>query len=372
MKVLIAADYYSPYSGNFIGSLLDLGFAMRKRGNELCFLFPLHEKERFWVQTIRDLGFQVFHFDMKQKTSEIIHCLNTLIQDQGIDMIHAHFGLFYHFFLFENKQLVPVKILLHDHMGFSHHGSIIRQWIKNLLRALLFKKNKIGIISVQKEKNLSYFLNFGRHWYIPNGLSVRRCVAESLSREERRREKEISPEIQLVLAFGWDCDIKGIDIAINAVHKLRDNNPYVELAIVIQDEKLPSNDREYIIQQTGLDPQKTSWIHLWPSSEDVFSYYRAADVFLSSSRTESFSYAILEAISQNSSVVMSNIKGTAWAGEYSKTRAFRSEDYEDCAVKISESLVASDCSNREDIIEQFSIVKWTERIQEVYDFMMKG
>ena len=274
MKVLIAADYGSPYGGNFIGSLLDLGDAMRIRGDDLLFLFPLRkEGERFWVQYIRDLGYTVSLVDMDRDDAEILNNLSEIIREYHIDVIHSHFGMLHHYFLYERKRLGNVKLLLHDHMGYSHELSMKMQQQKNSLRSILYMKNRIGVISVMQQKDTSYSLNVGRHWYVPNGISFRRCLTESLSRLERRKEKGVAERTKLVLVFGWNFDIKGIDIAVRGVQEARKIDSSIELAIVIQDEHPTDEQIEFLISNTGMNPLSSPWIHFWPGIEDVYSYH---------------------------------------------------------------------------------------------------
>ena len=368
MKVLIAADYSSPYGGNFLGSLLDLGDAMRLRGDELVFLFPARQEgERFWVSHIRNLGYKVFLIDMARNDEAILQDISRIIIEQNIDIIHSHFGMLHHFFLFEKKRLGNVKLLLHDHMGFSYEQSLKTQMQKNRLRSLLFLKNRIGVISVMKQKDASYALNVGRHWYVPNGISFRRCISASMSRRDRRIEKGISDQTKLVLVFGWNFEIKGIDIAVRGVQEARQTDSSIELAVVIQDEQPTAEQLVFLTSNTGLDPLDTPWLHFWPGNEDVYSYHRAADLFLSSSRTEAFPYGVLEAISEKRTIVMSNIEGTRWANAYHCAEAYPVADSSACAEAILRGLAEKRTPNSNSIVEQYSIERWVHAVMHIYD-----
>lgn len=374
MNVLVAADYRSPYGGNFIGSFLDLGMSLNARGDNLLFLFPLmEEKERFWISYIKNAGHKVFFIDMSGRKDIFLKELSDIISANQIDLIHSNFGMLYHDFLFNKPVFGKTRLLFHDHMGFQTNRSLSTQKYKNFLRSVLFLKNRIGVISVMKEKDSSYSANIGKHWFIPNGISFRRCLSESLSREARRAERGIPEKTKLVLAFGWNFEIKGIDIAVQSVEIARKKDPSIELAVVIQTEKITEHERNQLLIKTGLDPDKTPWLHFWPGIEDVYSYHRAADVFLSCSRTEAFSFAILEAISQRCPVVMSDITGTRWAKQYTKCLSFHDGDISDCSKKITDAILLTQktSDNSEDIIGSYSIDKWRDKVLAVYDSMMK-
>lgn len=159
---------------------------------------------------------------------------------------------------------------------------------------------------------------------------------------------------------------KGLDIAVKAVSKIRKTDPTMLLGIVgIGDP--PNPDRmKFILDTTGIDPE-SSWIRYLPSREDMFAYHRAADVYLSASRSEAFSYGILEAISQNTPVVVSDIKGTSWCHEYIKTVVYPTEDADACAEAIKKALsMGHDSSNAQDIVVSYSVQKWCDQMIEVY------
>lgn len=52
-----------------------------------------------------------------------------------------------------------------------------------------------------------------------------------------------------------------------------------------------------------------AWVQLLPPREDIATYYNAADVFLSASRTEAFSYCLVEAAYCRPMLVSSDIPG---------------------------------------------------------------
>jgi glycosyltransferase involved in cell wall biosynthesis len=104
----------------------------------------------------------------------------------------------------------------------------------------------------------------------------------------------------------------------------------------------------------------------------MFALLSAADIFLSASRTEAFSYAILEAISQNVPVVASDISGTRWCLKYSKSFKYPAEDYEACAdAIIKASKIRGLPSNGDKIVDKYNIDIWCDRVLNVYNKMLK-
>lgn len=372
MNVLITADYCAPSSGNFIASLLELAERMRQNGNETAFVFPDNGKGgHTWSKWLEVSGFPVYLIDKNKSEDEKVTILSDIITKHSIDLVHTHFGLFHRILLTRRKDLNNVKVLVHDHMDFSPEGNLQKQKLRTLMWSALYQLNDIGVISVMERKHRSYYLTSKkRRWYVPNGLSLRRNVPRELTREERRRQLGIEKDHKLCLFLGWDMYRKGVDIAIKAVTDLHWKDPSVHLGLVGFGDSPSELALEWIRERTGIEPV-CDWIHFFPSTEDMFSYHRAADVYLSASRKEAFSYGILETISQDTPVVVSDIEGTAWAMEYRKCITYPVEDVQRCANAIAEALkLGARTSNKDQITERYSIDGWCRTIIGIYQEML--
>ena len=365
MNILIAADYSTPSSGNFIASLVELGRVLKKNNDNLYFIFPEAPNtlsQESWVHWLESEGFVVY-LTRHKNGDQAFDFLCDVIQKNNIDILHLHFGMFHKIALNKAKSL-PAKIIIHDHMDFAVGSNYYIQWIKCALISLVYRFNKISIVSVNPQKNNSYL--FARNHYLPNGISLIRNVSNSLNREDCRRELGIASDEKLCLFLGWDIYRKGLDIAIEAVNKLREKNSKVILGIVGVGEHPGQDAIDFIYNKTGIDPH-IEWIRYLPSREDMFAYHRAADVYLSASRSEAFSYGILEAISQNVPVVVSDIKGTSWCKNYSKVVFYATESSQDCAEAIDKMLFLYETeSNYKEIMQDYSIEKWCNDLLDIY------
>lgn len=366
MNILIAADYAAPSSGNFIASCVELGRVMKQSGDALYFVFPENKNtlsESSWVHWLEQEGYIVYLTKKNLSDGQVVDYLKAIIERHGIDILHIHFGLFHHVTVHHRKDL-DVKVLVHDHMDFPANGNKIKQRLQTAARSILYRMNDVAIASVNPQKDRSYF--FARHWYVPNGLSQIRNVTRSASREECRMKLGITTEDKMCLFLGWDTYRKGLDIAVKAVDKLRQTDNSVLLGIVGMGFPPDLGCLKFIADTTGVDPD-SSWIRYFPSCEDMFAYHRAADAYLSASRSEAFSYGILEAISQNTPVAVSDIKGTSWCHKYSKTVVYPTEDPNACARAINQALsLGNSPSNADEIVDAYSIEKWCEQITCIY------
>lgn len=369
MNILIGASYQSPYAGNFIASLLELATREREKGNNTVFLFPLRkEGDRPWVNWLRSFGYRVEMLDVTLSEEQQLARLKEFTDAYKISLFYFHFGFLHKIILRNRKTFKDIKVIFHDHMGFSAEASPRKQIIRSVLRSGYYKINQIGVVFILKEKYKAYRLLGKDRWLVPNGISFHRLSRSDLPRSAVRQALSIPQDAQLFLILAWDMKMKGADIAIRAAVEARKKAPQIELAIVIQNNRPAENDLFFLHKATGLDVEKEKWIHFIPSTEDVFSYYLMADGFISASRTESFSYGVLEAISQNRPVIMSSIPGTKWAESYTRTAVYPVEDPFSCAEAMLQlNRLSSTSTNSDTIINKYSIDKWCTAIMSILD-----
>ena len=366
MNILIAADYATPASGNFIASVFELGKALEKDNHKLFFIFPESPNtlsDSSWVHWLENEGFKVYLTNHKNDEAALTF-LQEIIDKNNIDILHLHFGMF-HRIILNNAKALGVKIFVHDHMEFNPKVSLTQQKIYCAVTSLKYRINKISVVSVNERKCKAYL--FAKRFFIPNGISFKRNVTTFATREETRKKLGLKDNQKLCLLLGWHLHTKGIDIAFKAVEKLSKSNRDVVLGIVGHSGIPSENSLNSIKEFTGVDPH-SSFIKFFESAEDLFAYHKASDVFLSASRSEAFSYGVLEAISQNTPLVMSDITGTGWAHSYNKAFVYPTEDYSACANAIEQALQLdrNAPSNSDEFIEKYSIENWCTAIKNVY------
>jgi len=223
----------------------------------------------------------------------------------------------------------------------------------------------ISIACVNKDVAASYKLC--KHTYIPNCLSLERNVDRPKTREECRAALNIAPTQRVCLLLGWDLHRKGVDIALRAIERCRQSDPNILLCIVGFGISPTQKAIEYICTHTNINPH-SPWIRYWPDTEDIFSYHKSADVFLSASRSEGFPYAVLEALSTNTPVCFSDIPETKWACSYENVHVYPTEDAVACAEAIRKALSTErSTSNAKKLMSDYNITKWCEQLIALYE-----
>lgn len=369
MNIMIAADYAPPKSGNFIASVIALGRRLRDRGDKVVFAFP---KEREWADWLRSEDFCV---EFVNGTDERIGggtddaALQTvleLIRRYDIELIHAHFGMFHNALVFHRNELKDVKVIIHDHMDFGLKPSLAVQYTKTILRSILYRQRRINVVGVMEKKTAAYVFT-KQKWFVPNGLSLERHITRSMTRGECREKLGLREMDKCVMLLGWDLKRKGLDIALKAVRKCRERDPDVCFGMIGAGTGPSDYAREFILRETGIDPA-APWIHFFDSYEDMFAVHRAVDVYLSASRKEAFSYGLLESISQDTPVVVSDIPGTRWADMYSSSFFYPTEDADACAGAIMAALAKGrGATNSAELVKKYGIDQWCDTMLRIFD-----
>ena len=107
-------------------------------------------------------------------------------------------------------------------------------------------------------------------------------------------------------------------------------------------------------------------IIFFPPCEDVFSLYRFADIFISSSRSEGFSYSILEALYFNLKVFSSDIDGVGWSKQYSNVSFFDNCDVNQLSRLIESNAGFKKTNKTNDVLlHDFDIEKWSKNIKNI-------
>lgn len=362
MNVLILGDYRAPCGGNFIGSLHDLAKKIQLSGiGKLVFVFP---EEKQWISLLRKHGCKTYFVDPDINNS--IEIIKRIVEDESIDLIHIHFG-------FMQRKIVDafggsdnIRIIIHDHMDYVTDDVVIKVLTRQAVSSLYYRLKNVSVVSVMAKKSRGYFLLGKRNYYIPNGLSYTRNVDTNTDVEKIRQKLNLEQK-KVCLLLGWNPKWKGVDIAIQVAKKLYQEDKSWVLAVVGYGEK-PSVEVIKKLERLSGVCDFESFVRFLPSTEDIFSYHKMADVYLSASRKEAFPYGVLEAISQNTPVVASDIEGTKWANGYNKYWKYATEDAEACKNAVLKAYDMRDSdSNNIKFIENYSIDLWIDSVLKVYN-----
>ena len=366
--VLHLTDYGAPYEGNFVASLRALEARLAENGNGMVYVFPRRSGDVVWTQEM-----------MRAKPNVILiqndgvfaytRQIRSLLRESGATVLHEHF-------IHYKQKLAAllaaktcghrVKTILHLH----NHIELPKSPLKRLPHMLQFSSvSRFVCCSASVAAHL-----------IRDGVPSERVrVAENAIAFERldRYDPEVRAALslpenaKLALMFGYNFEIKGVDIAVDAIRRIREASAApVYLAIVLSSRQEEVQSRILAQLNVSVLPD---WILLLPPREDVASYYHMADVFLSPSRQEGFCYALIEAAYCKTPVLASAIdaqKDLALPQE----AFFPPQDAAALCEKLVHVFTASDPALRDcmlaaaqaRVMESYSLLRWAEQVFGVY------
>lgn len=363
MKVInIASSYSSKYAGNFIPSLFALAKKL-KENYQVIFSFPTSARNRFWVDYLLKNGFKVFFF-INSSNKKMIKSLKRINKENGVSLFYSHF-----ISTPIVKMLSPIshklKLILHIHSDFRCGSNKLS--FSSKIKRFVFDKcvrrdaSYIYVSDVMKSED-----NNCNSYYVRNALNVDRIISNE--QKNKLDESIFSKEKIKFLTFGWSPETKGIDIVCDAFIRMKEEDRKKAILFIVVDENGEEKCINFVNKAINVDIEKYENIVLLEPQEDVFELYRQCDVFISSSRSEGFSYSILEALYFGLDVLASDIDGTRWAHNLG-TKLFSIKDTNELTNLMRTSLALNRCPKvmQTDLAKLFSISTWVNEISSIIE-----
>ena len=256
--------------------------ALRKKVS-VTYLLPISSKKG------PELYFQVFSKFIK-KEFDILHFNVNPHWSNGSSM------------LLRFAKLRQTRTVLNIH-GISQLERKAEQWHESIsfidwMRALSYSRlaDRIVVNSEYMRNTVVVFygLNRDKVVVIPNGVDLKMFLGS--------KDRIILEGDPSVLYVGHFARLKGVDILIRAIAKLRIELPNIKLHLVGR-----GNDRAFALLAKKEGIEKYVVFHGWAEQSLLSSYYKSADMCVFPSRHEGFGIVILEAMASGIPVIASDI-----------------------------------------------------------------
>jgi len=245
---------------------------------------PVFAPERYYgmISIIRMLGF-----------------IDRLIEDQGFDVIHAHLAdaALLGWYV-ARKNSLPLLITHHGNHLLPDCGALCRRFFLSGLKiaANYAYRNVAVSASVAQQLKFELALSPEKVIIIPNGVPVPATINRGLSRSPERSAPSIVTVGRLVSLKGYD---QLISAALTVVEK------YDNARFVIVGEGPLEQELKQTIERSGL----AGHMRLVGPTDDVPSFLRGADVYVSTSHYEGMPLSVLEAMAWCVPVIVSDVPG---------------------------------------------------------------
>lgn len=366
MIIGMVAAFQAPYGGNFIAQQLKLCQKFKDMGHDIVMIFPEGAKEKKWCKELIAKGWHLRFLPSYEHKIKQLWKLIRIIKDEKIDILHSIFSNYQNSSALASL-LCGIKCVIHIRSEY-HNKNFLRKVIRKMKITILFSQTYLIAISKQ---TLLDFIDFGmkteKTTIIEDGVSYNR-LEEGLSREVVRKKIGIGYNSYLFIMMGYDIQIKGVDIALEAFNSIyeSDQNANINLGVVVATGM--GRVKSYVKERFEVIPP---WLYLLPPIENIGEYYRAADYFISASRTEGFPNAVMEAFFMKLPVIVSNIPGTKWAQRFETSTVFETENATALVKCINELIDQSPDfqalnNTKELTLAQYGLDKWAKRIIDFY------
>ena len=295
LSVLELMNFAAPYPGNFIRSLSALEKEISARGGSVAFVMPERAAGLDWVEAQIRSGKNIFF--LPDERFAAVKTLALLMKSRGINIVHSHF--------IDAGMYIPLRLARLRYRGAAHifHAhSTPRFRIGGAADGI--RKKLVGAqqyLCVSPDVAARYTRGGRNCRVVPNAVDFSR-LEEKPARERERASIGIPAGKKAVMMFGYNFEIKGIDYVLEALETFDTRREYVLLICAAGH---AAQAREEVAKLLGTVPD---WVKILPAREDIGAYYAAADLFVSASRTEGMSYAVIEAAFFGLPLVLSDIE----------------------------------------------------------------
>lgn len=347
IRCAVVASYYGPYYSNFVASLYAFNEMMLQNNNYVVYVFPKEVEQFEWVEKLQKTN-KVYYLDYNPYSFNNFNSLRKIFKTEKINLIHSHmcgWDFTAHF----AAPFTP--IIWHMRMGVDNINKKkrIKNWIK--FNILGFGKTYHIAVSEPVTQAINSFKPKNQCVTIRNALDFTRLILKPIN--------NFNNECKKILIFGWEPTVKGLDITLDACEKLAVESKNFKLLVSAQEQTYRYVNNRYV--------KLPDWLELLEPTSDVASLYNNADIMISASRSEGFSFALAEAIYSGLVTVVSDIPGTSWSSEFDARYEFTSGDSDSLKCALESALdynisTYEQNSNRQILEQKYSMVAWCDSV----------
>jgi glycosyltransferase involved in cell wall biosynthesis len=351
MKILQVCSAQSLGGGE--RHVIDLSQALVERGHEVHLAVrpnsPLRE-----IKT--SLPFQWHELGLRNALDiRSGHQLASIIQAEGIEILHAHLARDYTFCGIAARMAHPVHFYITRHHFNPIKSNPVYSWTLSEARALIAVSE-----SVREQLALAFPALVDRIVVIPNWVGTQ--AVRYLSREEAREKLGITRRLSVGI-IGQITPLKRHDLFVRAAaHMVRERH-WSEVDFLIIGEPGP-DDEAYAAELNNLVSQSgiVGNLRFTGFIENLPSYLPALDMVVAPSENEAFSLAVVEAMAAGCAVIASRVGGMAEIIEDGVTGLFIEQgELSSLIFGLSKFLADKELRSRVATAAQTSVMKRFDR-----------
>lgn len=361
-SVIQVTVWDSPYLGNFMSSQLVLADVVAAElGLETHLVMAEGARDQPWLVELDRPHLSWSILPPHGRVGRRRH-LERVAREHGAAIIHSHFTEA-DVEAFGAARRCGARCIWQMHTGFPTYS--IRQRAKDVLKVRVLGRRVDRVIAVSEwVATLARRRGFPVDGLVvlPNAIVLDR-FASLPDRDAARARFALAPDADVVLALAWWPEAKGADVVLGALERLAARRDGV-VGLVVGEERL----EQFVLASV---PDDVPWLRLTRFVDDAAWLYAAADVFVSASRHEGYSYAVGEALACGLPVVLSDIEGTRLFTDAPGTFTVPAGDAEALAGRLAKVLADPQrdilgAENRRWAQRHLGVERWCSRMLELY------
>ena len=270
-------------------------------------LRKLYESHGIKVIINEHLGSTVNIQEYEKRVEEFVSFIKSL----GIDLVYANTILNFYAVDAAKKTGLPSLWNIHESEPWQYY---IDQWGNRLAseaRKCFAYPYKIIFVAHSTQNGYMSFNATRNFTVIHNGLDLQRINSDTKNydRDSLRNEMGITVNNLMILLPGTICERKGQQDLIRALNQISAECLQNLKCFIVgaRPENQYSDEFVSLIESLPEDTRKR--VNIIPATSEIFKYYMAADIFVCTSRIESFPRVVLEAMAFDLPIITTPVFG---------------------------------------------------------------
>lgn len=297
MNIVQVTGMRSTKFGGLEKFFLEMARILHKRGDSLFLVYNEQPRSEEYLTQLRECAAELVIMDFNSATGwSMIKNYVKLIKKTKADIVHFHFGAFPHNYFIIPRLIGPPKIYrtIHSIPFYSSQISIFSKIRFKLMN--MFYDRLLPVSEAIKEQVVKAVGN-DRNIYT-------RYIGTNI---EANRIKEKNENIVNICCIAFHQPIKGIDILLNALHKLKYLHKFSTFRLTQIGGGFDNYKKELEEQVDKLQLKEN--VIFYGLSNNVPELLSDMDIYVQPSRSEGIGIALMEAASQKLPLIGSNIGG---------------------------------------------------------------
>jgi glycosyltransferase involved in cell wall biosynthesis len=366
MNILLISDVYFPRVNGVSTSIRTFAEQLQKLGHSVHLIAPdygITTEDEAWITRVPARNIFFDPEDKLMKYGEVLRLL-PILKSKNFDLVHIHTPFIAHFTGLKIAKKLAVPVLETYHTFFEDYLHHYLPWIpkflaKNLARFISKKQcNQLDAIIAPSKPMLDVLRSYGVTTpaeVIATGLQAS-SFAEA-DGDQFRVKYEIPLDKQMLLYVGRVAHEKNIGFLLKVVRRLSVQQP--DILLVITGEGPAEHSLHQQVQALGIE-KNVQFIGYLDRNTELNACYKAADIFVFASKSETQGLVLLEAMAQGTPVVAIAELGTASILIEGQGAHIATEDETVFAQKINDLLTNTLARNiLGDVGRTYALKYWT-------------